>query len=32
MAEKAFMAAPGSRAKLFKVLRDALKQQEKNIA
>jgi hypothetical protein len=32
LAEKAFMAAPGSRAKLFKVLRDALKQQEKNIA
>ena len=32
MAEKAFMAAPAARAKLFKVLRDALKQQEKNIA
>ena len=32
MAEKVFMAAPGLRAKLFKLLRDALKQQEKKIA
>jgi hypothetical protein len=32
IAERAYEAAPGSRAKLFKLLRDALKQQEKNIA
>ncbi len=32
IAEQAYLAAPGSRAKLVKVLLDALKQQEKSIA
>jgi|GEM_PF-1936193 len=31
MAERAFVAAPGSRVKLLKMLRDASKRQEKNI-
>lgn len=31
MAERAFVAAPGSRAKLFKMMGDVLKRQDKNI-
>jgi hypothetical protein len=32
MAERAYVAAPGSRAKLFKTMSDVLKRQEKNIS
>lgn len=32
MAERAYVAAPGSRAKLLKMMGDVLKQQEKNIS
>jgi hypothetical protein len=32
MAERAYVAAPGSRAKLFKMMGDVLKRQEKNIS
>ena len=32
MAERAYVAAPGSRAKLFKKMSDVLKRQEKNIS
>jgi hypothetical protein len=31
IAERAYVAAPGSRAKLVKMMGDALKRQEKNI-